>query len=255
MIDIGANLTNKAFGSDLPEVLERALAAGVGRIVVTGTDINGSRAAKRLAEQNENLLFTAGVHPHDADHVEPNWLEHIRELVAEGAVAVGETGLDFYRDFSAREAQRTIFRAQLELAAELDMPVFVHDRDSDGEVLTMLEQHAKTPVVVHCFTGSGELLDAYLELGCFIGITGWVCDPNRGGELAELVPRIPDDRLMIETDSPYLMPKNVTPKPKSRRNEPMNLTYVCAKVAEIRDQSNAHVDQITTANAKRFFRF
>lgn len=207
-----------------------------------------------LAAQDDGLSFTAGVHPHDADRVEPNWLEEIRELVTQGAVAVGETGLDFYRDFSSREAQRNVFRSQLQIAEELEMPVFVHDRDSDGEVLAMLEQHARTPVVVHCFTGSQDLLDAYLALDCFIGVTGWVCDPNRGWELAEMVPRIPDNRLLIETDSPYLMPKDISPKPKTRRNEPKNLTYVCAKVAELRKQSRSYVDQTTSANARGFFR-
>lgn len=255
MIDIGANLTEKSFRGEIDEVLARALKEGVEYIVVTGTNESGSQDAANIAQQFPNrLAFTAGVHPHHADNVADDWLETIERLARLDAVAIGETGLDYFRNFSSRANQRKIFQAQLELAESLELPVFVHDRDSNGEVLEMLQQFAATDVVVHCFTGDGDLLDAYLKIDCFIGITGWICDPRRGAGLAEIVNRIPDDRLLLETDSPYLMPKTIKPKPRTRRNEPMNLRYVRQKVAESRNQSESHIDDITTNNAKRFFR-
>ena len=255
MIDIGANLTDKSFHGDLRDVIERAVQEDLEFIVVTGTDVAKSREAASIATQYPDYLaYTAGVHPHHADEVTDGWLDSIEELSDQGAAAIGETGLDYFRNFSTRSNQRSIFQAQLELAAKLEMPVFVHDRDSNGEVLDMLRKFARTAVVVHCFTGDSDLLDAYLEIGCYIGITGWICDPRRGTELTEIVNRIPDDRLMLETDSPYLMPKNISPKPTTRRNEPMYLKYVRKKVAEARDQTERHIDQVTTNNARRFFR-
>ncbi len=256
MIDIGANLTDKSFRNDLGEVVERAVREGVEHIVVTGTSESASHDAATIAAQfPERLTYTCGVHPHHADDVTETWLDTITAIAHQGAAAIGETGLDFFRNFSTQANQRKVFQAQLELAANLEMPVFVHDRDSNGEVLDMLREYAQTEVVVHCFTGDGDLLDAYLDIGCHIGITGWICDPRRGAELADIVSRIPDERLMLETDSPYLMPKTIDPKPQTRRNEPMNLKYVRRKVAEVRNQTEAHVDRITTENAKRFFRF
>ena len=256
MIDIGANLTDKSFKNDLSEVVGRAISEGVEHIVVTGTNESASHDAAKIAKLfPDRLGFTSGVHPHHADDVTEEWLDTIRTVALRGAAAIGETGLDYFRNFSTQANQRKVFQAQLELAATLEMPVFVHDRDSNGEVLDMLREHAQTEVVVHCFTGDGDLLDAYLDIGCHIGITGWICDPHRGTELADIVSRIPDERLMLETDSPFLMPKTIDPKPQTRRNEPMNLKYVRRKVAEVRNQTEAHVDHITTENAKRFFRF
>ena len=256
MIDIGANLTDKSFRNDLGNVVERAVTEGVERIVVTGTSESASQDAATIAANfPETLAYTCGVHPHHADDVTEGWLDTIASIASQGAAAIGETGLDYFRNFSTQANQRKVFQSQLELATKLGMPVFVHDRDSNGEVLNMLRQHAQTEVVVHCFTGDGDLLDAYLDIGCYIGITGWICDPRRGTGLADIVNRIPDSRLMLETDSPYLMPKTIDPKPQTRRNEPMNLKYVRRKVAEARNQNESHIDRITTENAKRFFRF
>ena len=255
MIDIGANLTDKSFRGDLGDVINRAIEGGINHIVVTGTNESLSHDAATLAlNRQDYLAYTAGVHPHYADDVADGWIDTIAEIASLGAAAIGETGLDYFRNFSTRENQRKVFQAQLELASSLDLPVFVHDRDSNGEVLEMLKHSATTDVVVHCFTGNGLLLDAYIEIGCYIGVTGWVCDPIRGLELANIIDRIPDERLLLETDSPYLMPKNIQPKPSTHRNEPGNLKYVRKKVAASRNQSESHIDQITTANAIRFFR-
>ena len=254
MIDIGANLTDKTFKNDLEAVIERAQQNGVNKMVATGTLTELSRRAQGLAQGHPGILYyTAGVHPHQADGFNDQSIEELSKLGSQGAVAIGETGLDYFRDFSSRTNQRKAFQAQLELAADLDLPVFVHDRDSDAEVFNHLNQYAKTPVVVHCFTGNRMQLEAYLEFGCSIGLTGWVCDERRGQEVAELIHLIPDDRLLIETDAPYLMPRNINPRPKTRRNEPMNLKFVLQRVAELRNQSIEEVDQLTSANATQFF--
>ena len=255
MIDIGANLTNKAFSEDLPEVLDRAAAAGVERIIVTGTAVAESEQALALVQRYPDVLkSTVGIHPHHADQAEPGWQKMVLQIALRGAVAIGETGLDYFRNFSTRQNQREVFRIQLELASDLDLPLFVHDRDSEGEVLSMLQRHAQTPVVVHCFTGTQALLEAYLELGCYIGLTGWICDERRGNDVAQLAENIPDDRLLIETDSPYLLPRTIQPRPKAHRNEPCYLAYVVQKLATVRSQSTSYIDEMTTNNANRLFR-
>lgn len=256
LIDIGVNLADRAFGSDLGAVLERARAAGVGRMVVTGTTVAGSRAAADLAAAHEGLWSTAGVHPHHAKDCDDATISALRALAGRPeVVAVGECGLDYFRDLSPRDVQRRWCAAQLELAAELEMPAFVHDREGHADMVEVLrDQRPSLPAaVVHCFTGTGEELDAYLDLDLHIGITGWICDERRGGGLREIVGRIPADRLMIETDAPYLMPRTIRPKPKTRRNEPAHLVHVLQAVAECRGEDVAQVAEETTRTARAFF--
>ena len=259
MIDIGVNLLHSQFDFDREEVLNRAWAAGVRHIVVTGTDVDSSRAAAAFVTEHASgrLSATAGIHPHHAHEAPEGWREMVQELCGNpGVVAVGETGLDFHRDFSPRTDQERLFREQLSLAAELAMPVFVHDRDAGDTVAACLEEVADVAagVVVHCFTGSAADLDRYLDLGCFIGITGWVCDRRRGGPLRELMPRIPFDRLMIETDAPFLKPHNAPDDGRGRRNEPALLPWVARQIAELYGVAENEVEAATTANAKSFFR-
>ena len=170
-------------------------------------------------------------------------------------VAIGECGLDYNRDFSPRPAQRTCFEAQLDLAADLGMPVFVHERDAAGDMLGILRQFRdRIPrIVVHCFTGDENTLRAYLELDLYIGITGWICDERRGSHLLDLIREIPAERLMIETDAPYLLPRTIRPRPKSRRNEPAFLSYVAATIASSLNEPVEVVADRTTTNAHRFF--
>ena len=255
MIDIGANLTDKSFRSDVDAVIARAVSAQIKSIIVTGTDVGSSKSANSLCQKYPSYLYsTAGVHPHTASKVESNWIEELRKLARDqNVVAIGETGLDYFRNFSPREDQRQVFLKQLQLAVELDMPAFIHDRDSDGELLECIRRYPKLKAVVHCFTGSKELLQQYLELGLYIGITGWVCDERRGMELKDSVHLIPDDRILIETDAPYLMPRNIRPRPKTRRNEPANLPYVAQVVASARNQTISYLTTLTTENAKRLF--
>ena len=257
MIDIGANLTHRSFEPDREEVLSRARSAGVRGIVVTGTSVAESREALRFAATNTDVWSTAGVHPHEAKSVSAGWIDDIAALASRPkVVAIGEAGLDFNRNFSPPAAQRDVFAAQIELAGRLDMPLFVHDRESEGETARLLADHRAKPdrVVIHCFTGSAKDLDTWLDAGYYIGITGWICDPRRGDELRTLAPSIPSDRLLIETDAPYLMPPTMRSKPRSRRNEPSFLVEVANALAELRGTTTAEIAETTAENARRAFR-
>ncbi|MBP8221112.1 MAG: 3'-5' ssDNA/RNA exonuclease TatD, partial [Aeromonadaceae bacterium] len=241
MIDIGLNLSNPQFDADRDAVVQRARDAGVEALILTGTDLAESRAAAELAQRWPGYAFsTAGVHPHDARHWDEPSGDALRQLaMLPQVVAIGECGLDFNRDFSPRPAQEAAFSAQLALAAELQLPVFMHCRDAHARFVALLEPWLpRLPAaVLHCFTGNGDELAECLALGLHIGITGWVCDERRGEELRALVPRIPADRLMIETDAPYLLPRDLSPKPKSRRNEPAFLAHIAATIADLRGES------------------
>ncbi|MDE0419826.1 MAG: TatD family hydrolase [Gammaproteobacteria bacterium] len=270
MIDIGANLLDSAFDTDREEVLRRASAAGVEAVVLTGTNVASSRAAAEYAQRHRvfagpgdespakdmpRLYATAGVHPHDAAAVGVGWEDEIARLASRAeVVALGETGLDYYRNFSPGENQRAVFRRQVEIAVELQIPLFVHDRDSGGDTRRILSDHrADLTACIHCFTGDADDLEGYLDDGYYIGITGWICDERRGGRLMDLVGRIPADRLMIETDAPYLLPRTIVPKPRSRRNEPAFLIWVARQVARCRNEDLEQIKQQTHRNATRFF--
>ncbi|GIC79454.1 TatD family hydrolase [Moritella sp. F3] len=240
LIDIGVNLTNVAFHKDLPDVIARASAQGVRRLIVTGTDIAESQLAYQLTQDYPQQLYaTAGIHPHDARHAtDESWLQIKTLAQHDSVVAIGECGLDFNRDFSPRPMQEAAFAKQLELAAELNMPVFMHERDANERFIAILKEYrsALPAAVLHCFTGSASDLDACLELDLHIGITGWICDERRGADLYQLVREIPSDRLMLETDAPYLLPRDLKPKPKSRRNEPCHLPHIAETIARARGE-------------------
>jgi TatD DNase family protein len=257
LIDIGVNLTNQSFHADLGDVMQRARDAGVSRQVVTGSSVAESRAAADLAAEHSGVLFcTAGVHPHNAKQCDDQTLSALRDLAAlEQTVAVGECGLDFNRDFSPRPVQLAWFERQVELACELQLPLFIHERDAAAAMTEIIERHRSriTAAVVHCFTGDGAALDAYLALDLHIGITGWICDERRGLHLRDLVGRIPADRLMIETDAPYLTPRTMREKPRRGRNEPAFLPHVLDVVAECTGRSRDQVAAETTSTAERFF--
>ena len=180
----------------------------------------------------------------------------LRELLrAPEVVAAGECGLDYFRDLAPRHAQRRAFERQLELSVEAGKPLFLHQRDAHSDFMAVLRefQGRLGPVVVHCFTGTGEEMDECIAAGYYIGITGWLCDERRGLHLREIVPRIPQDRLLIETDAPYLLPRSVKPAPSHRRNEPMYLRHIVEELARDRGESVERTAAISTANARRFF--
>jgi len=254
LIDIGANLTHPAFHGDLPEVLARAGSAGVDRIGVTGTSVQESTAALALAKVHDALFCTAGVHPHHASECDASTIPALRVLAQQPKVlAIGECGLDFNRNYSPHPDQEKWFRAQVELAVELKKPLFLHSRDAANEFAAVLKSYVLPNAVAHCFTGEKAELHAYLDLGLYIGITGWICDERRGAQLLQLVREVPKDRLMLETDSPYLTPRTMRPQPKARRNEPAFLPHVLRTVAETLQKEPERVAEETTRNARTFF--
>ncbi len=257
LVDIGVNLADDCFDDDRQAVIRRAVSAGVGQMLLTGTTQDESEAVFRLAEQYPGICFaTAGVHPHYAKDFSPGVLTAIRSLCQQAAVrAVGETGLDFNRNFSSPADQEKAFSAQIELASELGMPLFVHEREAGQRVFDMLQHYRDhlADAVVHCFTAEKKDLYRYLDLDLHIGITGWVCDERRGAHLIPLLCEIPSQRLMLETDAPYLMPRDLKPKPKTRRNEPVNLVHICQRVAAHLGMDPLELAHQTSANARRFF--
>ncbi len=257
LIDIGVNLTNTRFDKDRDVMLERAKLAGVEAILITGTNVHESEQAEQLCQRDPKYLFaTAGVHPHDADHVSLNYLSKLTQLAHSDSIkAIGECGLDFNRNFSTPANQQTVFQEQVQLAADLAMPLFLHQRDAFEPWFNILSPYfGKVPAMVsHCFTGNEEQLKRCLSADMYIGITGWVCDERRGQELRDIVKHIPLNRLMIETDAPYLTPRNIRPRPKSSRNEPSYLPYVVSVLAEITNYNEQEIMMQTALNAQRVF--
>jgi TatD DNase family protein len=237
------------------EVLARARQAGVRRLIVTGTTVEESRAALELAERHEGLFATAGVHPHHARDCNAGTIDSLRELAAHPrVVAIGECGLDFNRNYSPHPEQEKWFVAQVELAVELGKPLFLHSRDAFPRFFEILRSQRNLPrALAHCFTGEREELQAYLDLGLYIGITGWICDERRGRHLLELVRDIPRNRLLLETDAPYLTPRDLKPQPKARRNEPAFLRHIAETVARAAGRTLGEIALETTANAAELF--
>ncbi|EPL04265.1 TatD family hydrolase [Pseudomonas sp. CF161] len=260
LIDIGVNLTNPSFAEKHQAVLDRAYAAGVCQLVLTGTSVEGSEQALELAHQldesGQRLFTTAGIHPHSASDWNADSARRLRALLNETrGRAVGECGLDFNRDFSPRPQQEKVLEEHLALAADLQLPVFLHERDANQRMLDILRDFRdRLPAaVVHCFTGEQRALFSYLDLDLHIGITGWICDERRGTHLHPLVREIPRGRLMLESDAPYLLPRSLRPKPKNGRNEPAYLTEVLREVALHRNESQEDLATHSTACSRAFF--
>ena len=257
IVDIGLNLAHDSFDADRAAVVERAVHAGVTRMVITGSSIDSTRTAIDLVrEQPQRFRCTAGIHPHHAAEFGSEQRLQLAELAAEPeVVAVGECGLDYFRDFSPRTTQRAAFQSQLELAVKLGKPVFLHERDAHDDFLTILREFRPHLAggVAHCFTAGIDQARAYQELDLYVGITGWICDERRGHHLREVVRHIPANRLLIETDAPYLLPRDLEPKPKSRRNEPMYLPHVLEAIAAARGESSEELAAVTTRNALELF--
>jgi TatD DNase family protein len=233
-IDIGVNLMHPSFNKDREQVVKQAEEAGVSTLIITGTDASSSVDACAYASlYPEKLYSTAGVHPHDAKTWNDAAEETVRKLAQEDCVlAIGECGLDYNRNFSPPLVQRRCFERQIGLAEELSLPLFVHERDAFADVAALLRANRhNSAVVIHCFTGTAQELEEYLELGCYIGITGWICDERRGRHLLALVKNIPPDRLMLETDAPFLLPRTLSVKVAAGRNEPRFLPHIADFIA------------------------
>lgn len=260
LIDIGVNLTHPSLAEQAEALLARAYAAGVCQLLLTGTSLEQSEQAlelcRQLDENGQRLFSTAGIHPHDASSWNADSAKQLQALLREPQVrAVGECGLDFNRDFSPRPQQEKVLEEHLALAVDLQLPVFLHERDADQRLLEILRDYRdRLPAaVVHCFTGEKRALFNYLDLDLHIGITGWICDERRGTHLHPLVREIPVGRLMLETDSPFLLPRSLRPKPKNGRNEPAFLTEVLREVALHRNESLETLAAHSTACARQFF--
>jgi TatD DNase family protein len=259
LVDIGLNLAHDSFEHDRHAVIESARQAGVAHMVITGSSLASTHAAIALVRTSPTMFrATAGVHPHHAADLQPADLPALRELLAAPEVgAAGECGLDYYRNFASHDDQERAFRLQLELAAECAKPVFLHQRDAHDAFVAILKDYLPRLAggVAHCFTGQEAELRDYLDLGLSIGITGWICDERRGQHLRELVRLIPLDRLMVETDAPYLLPRDLQPRPSHRRNEPRFLPHIVQAVAACRGEPFADVADASTRNALKFFGF
>lgn len=263
LIDIGVNLTNKRFDKDREAVLTRAKSSGLAGLLITGTSVIESQKALALCQQYQAsfpdfLYSTAGVHPHDADNVADNYIEQLKQLARQPQVkAIGECGLDFNRNFSAPAQQIKVFSEQVALAADLNMPLFLHQRDAFEPWFDILSPYqGKVPAMVaHCFTGDKNELMQCLAADMYIGITGWLCDERRGQALRDIVSLIPLDRLFIETDAPYLTPRTIRPKPKSSRNEPSYLGFIIKELAKITGLDQEDIAWQTSRNSEEVFDF
>jgi TatD DNase family protein len=257
-IDIGVNLTGSSFNSDLEDVVQRALDAGVSQMIVTGTDINHSRAALELSCSYPGILMsTAGVHPHHASEFDDNTISTLRDLCAEeSVVAVGECGLDYNRNYSKPAEQRSAFEAQLQLACELRLPVFLHQRDAHDDFVSIISEYRNdlAAAVAHCFTGAVDEALEYVSMDMYIGITGWICDERRGGDLQHAVKNIPVGRIMLETDAPYLLPRDLKQQPAhKRRNEPCYLPHICEVAAKYMGVDHQRLANAALDNTRKFF--
>lgn len=268
MIDIGVNLTNKQFKKDLDSVIKKALSANVRQMIVTGTSVEQSREAWLLTQKYPECLFaTAGIHPHDASTFTAQSIAQLKIFLEDkNVLAIGECGLDFNRNYSTPAEQLSCFEAQLELAVELQMPVFLHQRDAHKDFLSLIKKYRSGLVnaVAHCFTGGQNELQSYLDQDLHIGITGWLCDERRGKDLQAAVPLIPMQRLMVETDAPYLFPRDykfandamLTGKEKKKirsRNEPQYLPHIVKRLAQLMGKDELELMSITEHNSRRFF--
>ena len=257
-IDIGVNLTGSSFKKDLPQVIERAQQAGVERFIVTGTDIVHSEQAIALAEQYESICYaTVGLHPHHASDYSSDLDSELRDMLShKNVVAVGECGLDFNRNFSTRQEQIRAFEAQLEIAIDLQKPVFLHQRDAHDDFIAMIKSCRSdlSQLVAHCFTGSKEEVNDFVILDMYIGVTGWICDERRGSSLQQAVKHIPLDRIMLETDAPYLLPRDLQEKPVAKnRNEPCFLPHIATAVANHMQIEEASLISAAYKNSCNFF--
>ncbi|WP_048696658.1 3'-5' ssDNA/RNA exonuclease TatD [Erwinia piriflorinigrans] len=257
MFDIGVNLTSTQFAKDREKVVKRAREAGVSGMLITGTNALESQQALSLARQHPDYCWsTAGVHPHHASEWSGETAATLRRLAeSPHVVAIGECGLDFNRNFSEPEQQAYAFNAQLALAAELSLPVFLHCREAHERFISILKPWMPRlkAAVLHCFTGTRAELQSCLAEGLSIGITGWICDERRGQELRELMPLIPADRLLLETDAPWLLPRDMRPRPASRRNEPCFLPHIVQQVALLRGVDADELAAQTALNARKLF--
>ncbi len=259
LFDIGVNLYSKQLKKHVESILERALDAGVESMVAIASDVSESVQLYESVPINVPKVWTtAGIHPHQASTFDLGSLEQLRMcLQDQRCVAVGECGLDYNRMFSTKTDQHAAFNHQVELAIELDKPLYLHQRDAHDEFLQTLKTHFKdssVPGVVHCFTENRKTLRDYLDLDLYIGVTGWVCDERRGMDLKDALAFIPKERILLETDAPYLKPRGYSGPYTTKRNEPCLLPFIADYIARELSMSPNVLSEHATANAHRLFK-
>ena len=255
--DIACNFTSDRFDNDLDEVIDRAVANNItkfGLICSRLSDLD--KLLEIYNRYSKDMFFTIGIHPHHANEINKEYLEKLKEVINKNNPhAIGETGLDFFRNLSTYEEQIFAFEEQIRIAIDTNKPLFLHQRDSHDDFIKILRKYSSdiNKSVVHCFTGTQEQLEDYLELDCYIGVTGWICDEKRNIELRKTIKNIPLERLMIETDCPYLIPKDLPNKPKNNRNEPASLSHIAKVIAILMDVDELKLREQTFHNSKSFF--
>ena len=255
--DIACNFTSERFDKDLDDVINRAITNKITKFALICSRLGDLEKLLEIYNRfAEDMFFTIGVHPHHANEINDEYLKKLKEAITNSIPhAIGETGLDFYRNLSTYEEQVFAFEEQIKIAIDTNKPLFLHQRDSHEDFIKILRKYSSdiTKAVVHCFTGTQEQLNDYLELNCYIGVTGWICDEKRNVELRKTIKNIPLERLMIETDCPYLIPKNLTNKPKNNRNEPCNLNHIASEIALLMEIKESALRKKTYENAINFF--
>lgn len=260
LIDIGANLTHPDLYNQLDSIVENIKAENIEKVIITSSNVIDTHNALKIINSYPNLFYTTiGFHPHNAKDFSSISTKAITDLLSKDIgnnriLAIGECGLDFYREYSTKEQQKYCFIEQLKIACTLSKPVFLHERHAHKDFVDILKNyiHKIENSVVHCFTGTKEELKVYLDMGCYIGITGWISDLNRGKHLHNLIKYIPEDKLMIETDSPYLIPHNI-PFKHNGINEPSFLKFVAQSISECLNKDINTIKELTNRNTKRFF--
>ena len=257
LIDIGVNLTNARLYYDREQLKQNAIDAGVIHQIITGTCLESSKKALDIClEDAAYYSSTAGCHPHDAKDFLPEHYQVFKDLSEHNqVVAIGECGLDFNRNYSPQDIQLDVFEQQISLALDTQLPLFLHQRDAHDTFVNSLKAHQGSLTgVCHCFTGNKDELRDYLDLGFYVGITGWLCDERRGQDLQESLTYAPVDRILLETDAPYLLPRTIRPRPKKNLNVPAYLPWVLEKAAELLKLEPEELAASTTDNCRQLFK-
>ena len=248
LIDSHIHLDSSVYSQDLDMLILHAEDAGINRLLTPGTSIDSSKNCIKIANDHKNVYAAVGVHPHDADSAQDDYLDSLNDLLSEEVVvAIGEIGLDFNKNYSEVESQLSIFNAQIKLAKDKNLPMIIHNRDSDEEMENCLKAGDYFNGVIHCYTGSVEFAETLLSMGFYLGFTGIATFGKK--ELESVIRMVPDDRLLVETDGPYM-----TPVPyRGKRNIPAYVELIAKRIAELRETSYETVAQITTENCLRLF--
>ena len=256
-IDIACNFTHESFKNNLDTVISNAENVGVEKFVLLSASLKDLDPIQMIKSKSpEKYFICSGIHPHHADEIKDiNQNKLLEKLRSTRPNAIGETGLDYFRNISPPNIQRDAFKIQIDIAKELELPLYLHQRDAHDDFIKIIKKNINNfpKFVVHCFTGSQSQLDQYLELGAYIGLTGWICDARRNIELRESIKNIPIERMMIETDCPYLIPKNIIDKPKNNINEPKYLPHIAQEICDLIGIKIEELKAATSKNAYDFF--